>query len=118
VKRLLANENFPISSVGLLRELGYDIISIGTEHQGVSDEYVMTLAEHEQRVIITFDRDYGELIFKNNYRPSMGVVYLRLDQFSPEEPGSIVDKLFREYNIETELSLIVFDGTIIRQRKY
>ena len=118
VKKLLANENFPAASVLLLQKLGYDIIAIGSDYPGVSDEYVMKLAADQNRVIITFDRDYGELIYKQNYKPPMGVIFLRLDEYSPDEPGIIVDRLFREYNIETERALIVFDGLMVRQRKY
>lgn len=116
--KLPANENFPISSVLLLRDHGYDIISIGEEYSGVSDEYVMHLAQSEKRIIITFDRDYGELIYKYNFKPPKGVIYLRLNHYTPEEPGNIVEKLFRDYKIETDRSLTVFDGFLVRQRKY
>lgn len=116
--KLLANENFPISSVILLRSLGYDITSIGEDHSGVSDEYVMNLAAAEQRIILTFDRDYGELIFKHNHKPQKGVVFLRLEKYEPGEPGSIVHKLFQEYQVEIDRTLTVFDGFLVRQRKY
>jgi predicted nuclease of predicted toxin-antitoxin system len=116
--KLLANENFPLLSVLFLRGLGYDIISIGEEYPGISDEYVMDLAATEQRVILTFDKDYGELIYKYNYKPEKGVIYLRLEKYEPDEPGAIVHRLFHEYKIETERTLTVFDGLMIRQRKY
>ena len=116
--KLLANENFPLPAILLLRSLGYDVTSIGEDYAGISDEYVMNIAETEQRVILTFDRDYGELIYKHNYKPKKGVVYLRLDKYEPDEPGIIVHKLFEEYKIETERTLTVFDGLMVRQRKY
>ena len=75
VIKLLANENFPTSSVLLLRKMGYNIVSIGVDYPGVSDEYVIKLAEEEQRVIVTFDRDYGELIYKKKYTPPKGVIF-------------------------------------------
>ena len=116
--KLLASENFPFPATLLLRSLGYDIIAIGEKHSGVSDEYVMNLAETEQRVILTFDRDYGELIFKHNYKPQKGVIYLRLEKYEPEDPGIIVHKLFQEYKIKPKRTLTVFDGLMVRQRKY
>ena len=118
VVKLLANENFPALSIELLRNLGYDITAIGTDHSGVSDEFVMNLAETEQRVILTFDRDYGELIYKYNYKPAKGVIYLRIENYLPDEPAMFVHKLFKDYQIDTERALTVFDGVIIRQRKY
>jgi predicted nuclease of predicted toxin-antitoxin system len=116
--KLLANENFPEAGVLLLRNLGYDIISIGTDYPGVTDEYVMGIAETQQRIILTFDKDYGELIYKHNYKPSKGIIFLRLDKFEPDEPGVIVNKLFQEHRIETDSRLTVFDGIMVRQRKY
>ena len=107
--KLLANENIPIASVYFLRKCGYDVTSIGEDYAGVTDEFVMSIAEIEQRLIITFDRDYGELIFKHNYKPKKGVLYLRLNEYLPEEPGIIVDRLIKENKIETENSLMVYD---------
>lgn len=116
--KLLANENFPRPGILLLRSLGYNITSIGEDYAGVTDEFVMKIAETEGRVIITFDRDYGELIFKHGYMPQNGVVYLRLQEYQPDEPGAIVNRLFQEYAIETQRTFTVFDGVMIRQRKY
>ena len=67
--KLLANENFPRTSVLLLRELNYDVTSIGEDNSGISDKAVMKIAENEQRIILTFDRDYGELIYRHNFNP-------------------------------------------------
>jgi predicted nuclease of predicted toxin-antitoxin system len=78
----------------------------------------MTIAGNEQRLILTFDRDYGELIFKFNYKPEQGVLYLRLTNFSPEDPSKTVHELLSTYELETARRLTVYDGTTIRQRKY
>jgi predicted nuclease of predicted toxin-antitoxin system len=116
--KLLANENFPISSVRWLREIGYDITAVGTDHPGISDEYVITLANNEERTILTFDKDYGELIYKHNYKPGKGVIFLRLSMYEPEDPGILIHKLFSDYQIKVERSLTVFDGVMVRQRNY
>ncbi len=74
--RLLANENFPLTSVKILENAGYDIIYAGLNFKGILDNEVINIAIKEERTIITFDRDYGELIFKKGYRPRAGVIYL------------------------------------------
>jgi len=116
--KLLANENFPKASVLLLRSLGYDITSIGEDNPSVSDQSVMEIAEAEQRIILTFDRDYGELIYKHNYKPEQGVIYLRLENYAPEEPAMHVHQLLSAIKIETARSLTLYDGKNVRQRKY
>ncbi|MFM7766127.1 MAG: DUF5615 family PIN-like protein, partial [Sphingomonadales bacterium] len=49
-----------------LKGKGYDIISIGMDNPSIKDSEVMTIAINEGRTIVTFDRDYGELIFNCN----------------------------------------------------
>ncbi len=116
--KLLANENFPKASVLLLRKLGYDVTSIGEDNPSISDNSVMEIAEAEQRIILTFDRAYGELIYKHNYKPKQGVIYLRLENYSPEEPAIHVHELLSVSKIETDRTLTVYDGKNVRQRKY
>ncbi len=62
--KLLANENFPYKSIYYLRDKGYDILSIGIDNPSIRDAEIMTIAINEERTILTFDRDYGELIFR------------------------------------------------------
>lgn len=116
--KVLANENFPKASVLLLRELGYDVISIGEDDPSISDRAVMEIAQKEQRLILTFDRDYGELIYKYDHKPEAGVLYLRLSAFTPEEPARIVHELLAVLKLETARRLTVYDGQSIRQRQY
>ena len=116
--KLLANENFPIASVHYLSEKGFDIKAIGIDNMSVSDREVMNIATSESRIILTFDRDYGELIFKHSYTPEMGVIYLRLDVFEPEEPGSVIKNLLSNPDFDTRRKLTVVSSDGIRQRSY
>jgi predicted nuclease of predicted toxin-antitoxin system len=116
--RLLANENFPLLSVKILEKAGYDIKSIGQDYSGILDSDVMEIAEEEQRTILTFDRDYGELIFKRGFRPAKGVIYLRWKDFQPNEPGEYLIDLLSSRDIHYEGMLTVISENNIRQRKY
>lgn len=60
---LLANENIPFASIKELRSEGFDILTIAESYRGESDRKVLSVCADEQRSLITFDRDYGELIF-------------------------------------------------------
>jgi len=55
--KLLANENFPLTSVNYLRVKGFNITAIGTNNPSISDEDVIDIAIRENRTILTFDRD-------------------------------------------------------------
>ncbi len=72
----LADENFPIASVRLLRKSGLDVVAVIEESPGISDAAILQRAEHERRIILTFDRDYGELIFRQRLgRPSVSYIF-------------------------------------------
>lgn len=83
-----------------------------------SDKASPKLKEAEARTILTFDRDYGELIFKHDYRPKKGVIYLRLDEYTADEPGRIIEDLIhkKEFNFDNALTVVDIKG--VRQRKY
>jgi len=114
----LADENFPQKSVQLLRKSGLDIKSVGVNDPGVTDEDVLNLAIREERTILTFDRDYGELIFKYGYKPDQGVIYFRIFGFKPEAPAQILLKMLKIQNLDFNRKITVIESETIRQRKY
>lgn len=59
--RFLANENFPGAAVAALEAAGNDVVWVRTAAPGSSDPEVLAWAAREQRVLITFDKDFGEL---------------------------------------------------------
>ncbi|HLR24928.1 MAG TPA: DUF5615 family PIN-like protein [Fodinibius sp.] len=113
----MADENFPHPSVDLLRGHDLNIKAIREIQPGLSDKQVLKLATEENRTILTHDSDYGELIFKYGFKPKAGVIYFRLDDFSPSGPGELVlDIIHRELTLANRLTLIT--DRSIRQRGY
>lgn len=115
--KFIANENFPIAAVKVLREKGYDVIAIGESSKSTSDEEILRLAMNEARTILTFDRDYGELIFKHGYLSKSGVIYFRVESFEPKEPAQWVLALMEKTDFEIVGMFTVFELDQIRQRK-
>lgn len=113
----LANENFPWPSIVFLRENNVEITSIAEEYQGISDPEVMEIAISQKLTILTHDSDYGELIFKYGLKPESGVVFFRLNEFEPKDPGKILLDLISK-NFSFANALTVIDKNSIRQRAY
>jgi len=88
--KLLADENVPSSVVRALTGGGYDIVWIRTEAPGISDIEVMKYAGRENRVILTYDKDFGELVVKDNLCPPSGIILLRLPLKSPDHHGQYI----------------------------
>ncbi len=114
--KFLANENFPLLSVKYLGEKGYDIGSISELAPGIADQQVLELAAKEQRIILTFDRDYGELVYRLRDIPSLGVIYLRFVPNNPEEPGKYVEALIQSEEIALQNKFTVVERSKVRQR--
>jgi predicted nuclease of predicted toxin-antitoxin system len=74
--RFLANENFPLDAVALLRKQGHDVAWIRQDAPGSLDEDV--LARAENRILITFDKDFGELAFRVGLPVSIGIILFRI----------------------------------------
>lgn len=114
--KLLANENIPLRSSQYLEEKGYDVTHIGVIHPSITDEEVMMLAVEQNRVIITFDRDYSTLVVRDGYSPP-GVIYLRLQDYLPVYPGEFIHHLIDSGEYEFEGQFTVANENNIRQRK-
>ena len=76
--RIVANENFPEDAVVALRLAGHDVAWIRTEAPGSSDREVLHRAQTEGRVLVTFDKDFGELAFRAGLPASSGIVLFRI----------------------------------------
>ena len=83
--RILANENFPGEAVKVLRERGHDVTWIRTDAPGMSDRDVLKRAQREDRIIVTFDKDFGELAYRFRLTSSCGVILFRISAPSPTE---------------------------------
>ncbi len=81
--RFLADENFPAAGVAALRRLGRDVLSIGEVLRGASDVAVLELTTRESRIILTFDKDFGELARKSKLPEACGVVLFRIPLPAP-----------------------------------
>jgi predicted nuclease of predicted toxin-antitoxin system len=114
--RLLANENFPLLSVKLIRQAGDDIASITEDSPGIEDIEVLTRAVNEQRIILTLDRNYGELIYRLRKPSPRGVIYFRFRPRSPEEPAAIWLNLSQTEGLKFEGRFTVVERDQIRQR--
>jgi predicted nuclease of predicted toxin-antitoxin system len=114
--RLLADENFPFPSIRLLRQAEYNIASISEDNSGIEDVEVLARAVNEQRFILTFDRDYGELIYRLRLPSPIGVIYLRFRPHYPTEPAEILLNLFQAEGVQFESRFTILERDRLRQR--
>jgi len=113
--RLLANENFPAPSVRQLRDRGYDVAAVAEGNGGLKDPEVLALAVTELRWIVTFDRDYGELIFARGFAAPPAVILFRMRSYRPDAPGRFLAALLASGN-QFEGHFVIVDEAGFRKR--
>lgn len=88
--RLLADENIPLKAIHLLRNNGHDILSISESQPQTADEDILELAEKDARIVLTFDKDFGELAFCFNLPASCGIVLFRIPLLSVDYVTDVI----------------------------
>ena len=76
--RFFADENLALSMVEALRRASHDVAWVRTDAPGSSDEQVLARAAAERRVLVTADKDFGELAFRSGLPAESGIILLRL----------------------------------------
>jgi predicted nuclease of predicted toxin-antitoxin system len=108
--RLLANENLPAQTIAALQQAGHDVVWMRTEAPGSRDEEVLARAQSEERLLITFDKDFGELAFRAHLLSATGIVLLRISAPSPDAMSlAIVSALSRRTDWAGHFSVIEDD---------
>jgi predicted nuclease of predicted toxin-antitoxin system len=85
----LADENFPRPAVEALRHAGLDVLWIAEANPGAPDDEVLALCISTGRVLLTFDKDFGELAYRRGRSAPCGIVLFRVTPQSPDEIAAI-----------------------------
>ncbi len=109
----LADEDVPYNNVKFLRSNDVDIISVLDVQRGMKDKIIMEYARKENRVIITFDKDFIELALNQNIE-SAGIILLRISPKSEDYVQSVLMYLIKEAKLPLENRLtIVWEDRIV-----
>lgn len=96
--RFLADENFPVDAVTSLRSVGHDVVWIRTEAPGTTDQDVLARSLEDARVLLTFDKDFGELAWASGLPASCGIVLFRLPALGPTGVGKVITDVLMSRN--------------------
>lgn len=99
-----------------LIDKGFDAVYVGDIMRGSKDEDVLAYAEKEDRILITNDKDFGELVFRLR-RPVNGVILLRLKKDNPSTRAKYLFALLQKLKTELSGGFIVLTEKGYRIRK-
>tara|TARA_R110000868_G_scaffold282186_1_gene542399 strand:- start:110 stop:457 length:348 start_codon:yes stop_codon:yes gene_type:complete len=73
---IIADENIDQSLINFLREKDFEVFSIRDNHAGISDNEVVALVKSKKGVLLTEDKDFGELVFAHGIL-GLAIIFLR-----------------------------------------
>ena len=114
--KFVADESIDYQIVSRLREDGHEVLYIAETQSGASDDSVLTQANIQAAVLLTSDKDFGELVFRQHLISS-GVVLLRIVGLSQERKAAIVAEAIHKHGPAMPGRFTVLTPTAIRIRR-
>lgn len=115
-QRFLADESVDFRIVKSLRQDGYEVDAIVEDNASISDEEVLNIANEIKAVLLTEDKDFGELTYRLQ-KPSHGIILLRLSGQDIDARIDLVKKVIEEYGESLPYSYIVISIKKVRVRE-
>jgi predicted nuclease of predicted toxin-antitoxin system len=94
--KFLADENMDVAIVDRLRQEGHQVWYVVEMEPGIADNEVPALANLEGAILITADRDFGELVFRLRYITT-GIILIRLAGLSTLAKSDTVAMIIQEH---------------------
>lgn len=111
-----ADESVDRQIVDRLREDGHQVWYAAEMEPGLSDEAVLASANEATAILLTADKDFGELIFRQRLY-THGVVLIRLAGLSPSRKADVVASAVRQYGREILHAFAVITPGVLRVRR-
>ena len=114
--KLLADEGVDRPIVERLRKNSHQVWYVAEMEPGIADEVVLNLANQEEAVLLTADKDFGELVFRQE-RMTTGVILIRLAGIAPVRKAEIVATALAAHGGEMEEAFTVITPGAVRIRR-
>ncbi|RME48401.1 MAG: hypothetical protein D6796_06310 [Caldilineae bacterium] len=111
----VADESVDYPIVAHLRQEGHTVLAIVEMEPGITDETVLEIANRQGMVLLTGDKDFGELIFRDR-RHTFGTVLIRLSGLTATAKAEIVASAVKEYGEKLIGTFAVISTNNIRIR--
>jgi predicted nuclease of predicted toxin-antitoxin system len=114
--KYLADESLEYTVVTFLRENKIDILAVREFMRGATDSEIIEHAFKNELIIITSDKDFGELTFRLK-RPNCGIILTRFPDTNNTDKAKLLLSALKKLNQEAKNKFIVIDKLKIRIRK-
>jgi len=112
---ILCDEGVDSQIVEQLRQDRYDVLYVAEMEPSISDDVVLQRANEHNALLVTEDKDFGELVYRQGL-VHLGVVLVRLHGLSSASKARIVSATFIEHESEMTNSFTVISPGMVRIR--
>jgi len=112
----LADESVDRQIVDALREDGHAVLYVTEMDPGISDNEVLDKAEKGSAILITADKDFGELVFRQ-HRITKGVILVRLAGLLPSKKAEIASIMIKKHLDAIQNAFSVILPNVVRIRR-
>jgi predicted nuclease of predicted toxin-antitoxin system len=114
--KIVADECVDEEIVSRLRSDGHEVGYVAEMSPGILDEDVLVLANEEDTLLVTADKDFGELVYRQGL-VRRGILLYRLAELAKTERAEIISTVISHHGDELLASFSVLTGKAIRIRK-
>jgi len=114
--KFLIDESVEKPIVDWLRDQKYDVTYVTESSPAITDEEVIKIANSESRILITNDKDFGELIFRQG-RITQGILLIRASNEESSNKIRLVKEVLKKVKNKLRGNFIVVNEAGIRIRK-
>jgi predicted nuclease of predicted toxin-antitoxin system len=114
--KIVADESVDRQIVDRLRSVGHEVLSIAELDSGIDDDAVLSRSHQASAVLVTADKDFGELVFRQR-RHHSGVMLIRLAGLKAESKAELVAAAFDKHADALGLGFAVLTRRALRLRK-
>ncbi len=114
--KFLGDENLDWQIVERLRLDGHEVLYVVEMEPGIPDDEVLELANNQGAILLTSDKDFGELVFRLR-QIAAGIVLIRLFGLSPNDRAEIIANAINQHADELLGAFSVISSKNIRIRK-
>lgn len=115
--KFVADESVDFPIVERLRQDGHSVWAVVEMDAGIADDLVLDHANQQNAVLLTADKDFGELVFRLK-RLNLGVVLVRLAGLPPKRKAEIVARAIAEKGEELKGAFSVIAANTLRVRRH
>jgi predicted nuclease of predicted toxin-antitoxin system len=112
---LLADENLDRSVIARLRDEGHEVLAVAEMEPGIGDSAVLACANERRALLLTEDKDFGELVFRQGLIHE-GVILIRLAGLTAAKKGELLGNALKEHASQMAQAFTSLSPGMIRIR--